>query len=275
RPAGESAQLDRAGAAAALTARRARPARRAHALDQLPLHPPGTVGGETGRRMDPLRAVERELAANAASLRTLARDLVGANEADDLVQETALRALRSPPARPSGLGAWLAVILRRLAHNRRRDQRRRDERLRGVVAQPTVPPVDETLAHAESLERVTKALLGLGDPYRAALLLRYFEGLPPAAIAARPGVPLARVKSRLQRGLWLLRQDLDRSGPRWRAQLIVATGIGLPTVAGTLTTGALLMTKTAKVAMGAIALAGAFWWWQTDAGAPPPPRPGD
>jgi len=88
-------------------------------------------------------SVERELATHAQALRALARDLVGAADAEDLVQETALRALRSPPAAPHGLGAWLATILRRLAGNHRRGNRRRQRRegAAGDDSDPA-PPVD-------------------------------------------------------------------------------------------------------------------------------------
>src|SRR5262249_46350876 len=198
----------------------------------------------------PLRAVERELAANAASLRALACDLVGPGDADDLLQDTALRALRSPPSRPAGLGAWLAGILRRLALNRPPDQRPRRAPAPPAPPRATAPPADETLIHAESLRRVTDALLRLDHPYREVLLLRYFEALSPAAIASRTATPLATVKSRLQRGLALLRQQLDRTPGDWRAALVLSTGLAVPSIAGAVTTGVLLMTKTAKALIG-------------------------
>jgi hypothetical protein len=48
-------------------------------------------------------------------------------------------------------------------------------------------------------------LLALDEPYQTAIFLRYFEDLPPRAICRRTGANLATVKSRLQRGLVLLR----------------------------------------------------------------------
>ncbi len=53
--------------------------------------------------------------------------------------------------------------------------------------------------------RLERLLLTLPGPQRAALLLRYQEGLSPDEIAAALDAPLATVKSNLQRGLKLLR----------------------------------------------------------------------
>ena len=53
--------------------------------------------------------------------------------------------------------------------------------------------------------RLEQLLIALPEPQRAALVLRYQEGLTPEEIAATLGAPLATVKSHLQRGLKLLR----------------------------------------------------------------------
>ena len=224
--------------------------------------------------MTPLQSVERELAANAASLRALARDLVGRDHADDLVQETALRALRSPPAQPAGLGSWFATILRRLAGNHRRADRRRQQREQAAAVSESQPAVDDTLARRESLRKVTLALLAMPEPYQTTLLQRYFEGLSPGAIARRAGVPVATVKSRLQRGLAQLRDVLDRRDRRtWRPALALATGLATPATTFTLI-GTLLMANSAKLTVGAAGLLAAlFVWWQLDSSAATPPPP--
>ncbi len=224
--------------------------------------------------MHPLHAVERELAANAASLRALAHDLVGRDAADDLVQETALRALRSPPRQPTGLGAWLATILRRLASSQRRSTRRRSQREQLAAASEALPAVDDAAVRRESLQSVTQALFALPEPYQRTVLLRYFEGLTPTAIAARTNQPLATVKSRLQRGLALLRDNLDHRdrGGDWRAGLVLATGLALPTGALTLAAGAVLMANTLKISLAAALIVGAVALWQFGGmpAAPPP-----
>ena len=53
--------------------------------------------------------------------------------------------------------------------------------------------------------RLEQLLSTLPEPQRAALVLRYQEGLMPEEIAATLASPLATVKSNLQRGLKLLR----------------------------------------------------------------------
>jgi hypothetical protein len=53
-------------------------------------------------------------------------------------------------------------------------------------------------------------VLALEEPYRETVLLRYFENLPPRAIARRLAVPVETVRTRLKRALETLRARLDR-----------------------------------------------------------------
>ena len=57
--------------------------------------------------------------------------------------------------------------------------------------------------------RLEQLLATLPEPQRAALVLRYQEDLTPEEIAATLDVPLATVKSHLQRGLKLLRAKAE------------------------------------------------------------------
>lgn len=202
--------------------------------------------------------VSRELQANAEALRALARDLVGAADAPDLVQETALRALRSPPAEPHGLAGWLRTTLRNLAGNHHRSNRRRRVRENVVArtaAQCGAPSAADLAERRDVLRGVTDRLWQLPEPYQRTLLWRYFESLTPTAIAAREGVPVATVKSRLQRGLALLRAECDRAdGGRWRAVLPIACS-AFPHAGRLAATLALLMTPTLKLFGSAVAVA--------------------
>src|SRR5262245_15563237 len=141
------------------------------------------------------RALARELTMHATALRALARVLVGSQDADDLVQDTALAALDRPPAKASGLRHWLLAVLRHHASKHRRSKRRRLQRESDVP--PPGPPATplHTAARKEALQRLHAALLALPEPYLGTLLLRFFDNLAPRAIAARTGVPLATVKS--------------------------------------------------------------------------------
>ncbi|MBL8752488.1 MAG: sigma-70 family RNA polymerase sigma factor, partial [Planctomycetes bacterium] len=178
----------------------------------------------------PEPSLATELQRHAAAMRQLARDLVGRDSADDLVQDTAVRALRSPPAVRQGLFGWLATVMRNLAANRRRDDARRLRRERasdtGVVEACSAA---DLAMRRDTARVVTESLWALPEPYQRTLVLRYFQGLAPTQIAAATGVPLATVKSRLQRGLEQLRADVARrDGRDWRMALAPAFGLGVP-----------------------------------------------
>ena len=151
-------------------------------------------------------------------LRALARQLVGEERADDLVQDAWLRAVER-----GGDGtrwSWLGRVLRNLAFDRRRTDAARAERER-AVARPEAGS-DEGARFAMHRELVA-AIDRLEAPYRQAIVLRYFDALPPRRIAARLGVPVKTVKTRLHRGLALLREELDRrNGGReaWLAAMV-------------------------------------------------------
>lgn len=232
--------------------------------------------------MTPQHEVARELAANAEALRCLARDLVGPAMANDLVQETALRALRSPPPEPHGLGAWLATILRRLAGNHHRDTRRRLAREAAALrADDLHPAADEEAARREQLQALTRSLWRLPEPYQSALVWRYFENLTPKQIAVDKRLPLATVKSRLQRGLALLRAELDRGDAgSWCARLALAIAVPSlpsPTLSSPALAATVIMTPTTKLlAATAVLAAAACLVFVLDPGAPPlePDAPG-
>ena len=57
-----------------------------------------------------------------------------------------------------------------------------------------------------------RAEIALDEPYRTTVLLRFFEDLPPRRVAARMGVPVETVRSRVQRAVTQLRSRLDPDG---------------------------------------------------------------
>lgn len=201
--------------------------------------------------------IEHELHAHASALRALARDLVGDQHADDLLQDTAVQALQRGPRRPGPFGGWLATVVRRLASKHRRGERRRRARERAVAKPEALAPACE-LADREVFRRVNDAVLALPEPYQSTVLQRYLRELPVAVIAQQGGLPVATVKTRLQRGLALLRERLERDGRDWRAMLAAAFGLerALP-LAATLSTGVMMMGSGVKFALGAVAAAGA------------------
>jgi RNA polymerase sigma-70 factor (ECF subfamily) len=132
--------------------------------------------------------------------------LVGSREdALDLSQEAFARAFRArhqiDPARP--FYAWYYTILRRLCFNWLRD--RRTERARLDEAAPWLEALAQAqmsspLRAAEAREtagRLAGALARLNDADREVLVLKEFEGLKYREIAARLGIPVGTVMSRL------------------------------------------------------------------------------
>ncbi|MBL9080034.1 MAG: sigma-70 family RNA polymerase sigma factor [Planctomycetes bacterium] len=190
---------------------------------------------------------------HAGFVRALARHLaLDPHLADDAVQDAWLRALRGPGPRPGRWRAWITSVLHHLvaSHHRRATRQAR------LLATAPPPPngADEpaaALARLEAHEAVVAAVRDLGEPYRTTILLRWFEGLPPRAIAARVGVPVRTVHTRLQRALAQLRARLHDRDPRWPAVLLLARS---PDRASAATTFA-MTTTTTKVGLGAGACA--------------------
>ncbi len=212
----------------------------------------------------------------------LARALAGnGTEADDLEQETWATVLRSPPGREGLLRGWLATILRRRAVDMRRAEARRVAREEAAARSEPVPSAADAVARAELQRRVLDAVLSLEDPGRTALILRYYEGLPPREIAARTGAPVETVRTRIRRALEMLRAKLDsrHHGRReeWLPALLAATGAGEGGRAGNATVEAtstgprragrvpvLLLGSTAVVAAALV-----VWILASQAGFPP------
>ena len=152
--------------------------------------------------------------------------------ADDLEQEVWTSALKRPPqARGLPLRGWLATVLRFRAIDQRRAETRRRQGEELAARSERESSADEVLARGEILKRVVTAVMDLEEPGRSTVLLRYFEDLPPAAVAKRQGVPLETVRTRLRRALGRLRERLDsRHDGRRRTWLALLLPLARPTV---------------------------------------------
>src|SRR5499426_1301805 len=186
-----------------------------------------------------------DLERQRAFLQRLARQLVrGEAAAEDLVQETFLRALERPPASAAALRSWLARVARRLAINRGRGEQRARARELYAARPEALPVQDEALAGLELQERLIAAVKTLAEPYRTTLWLRFHEGLAPGAIAERQATTKKTIESRLTRGLALLRAELDRQAGGDRTQwlggmLVLARAPVTPWVASLIGVGAM------------------------------------
>lgn len=183
---------------------------------------------------------------HAGFVRGIARGLLfDPAGADDVVQETWLAALRRPPRDGANLRAWLAVVARNMASRLRRSASRRARHEARGARPDVLPSAAELVERIELQRRVLDAVERLDEPFRATLLYRYFDGLSPAAIAERLGVPVKTVKSRLHRALRTLRADLGRAyggdDAKWSALLlplawpathVASSGGGLAAIGG-------------------------------------------
>ncbi|HEU4419163.1 MAG TPA: sigma-70 family RNA polymerase sigma factor, partial [Planctomycetota bacterium] len=225
--------------------------------------------------MAPPLDVQLLLQRHGGALRELARELLrdGA-DVDDAVQETWARALRSPPRHQERIGGWLAAILRNVAFRLRRSESRRVRHEERAAARATIAEEDHAnrIARAELAHRLIAAVDALDAAYRDTIWQRFFEGRPPRDIASVSGVPLATVKSRLQRGLATLRERLgEREGSDWRTGFAAAFGVGKEgTIAAATLAGGVLMATWTKVTVAGAATAAIMlvMLWPADAPAP-------
>lgn len=191
----------------------------------------------------------REVLPHLPALRSAARRFAGLRSdlADDLVQETFLRALSSSSRYQPGsnAGAWLYVILgntARTAFRRERRELRLRERYalepgagslappfealaaaRLDVAPPSSPagevPPPAPPAAAMLSPRLRELFTELPPPFRTVVQCVDIEGLSYQQAAERIGCPIGTVMSRLHRARRRLRRKLDGSAsPAGRLQ---------------------------------------------------------
>jgi RNA polymerase sigma-70 factor, ECF subfamily len=134
--------------------------------------------------------------------------------AEDLVQETLLRAWRHPEAldpRRGSVRAWLFTTARNLAIDA---WRRRSVRVGEVVTDmiPEPPPSADEAERAVEAWTVAEALRRLSETHREVLIECFYQGRSVAEAAARLGVPPGTVKSRTHYALRSLRMVLDEMG---------------------------------------------------------------
>jgi RNA polymerase sigma-70 factor, ECF subfamily len=128
-------------------------------------------------------------------------------DAEDLLQEVFLRVhTRLEDLRDQErLAPWLYQIARNAVsdyYRRKRTTVELTEQFPAAVEQTAPDPAAEIASGLEEM------IASLPDPYRETVMLSEIQGLNHKDIAARLGLSLSGVKSRVQRGRELLRRDL-------------------------------------------------------------------
>lgn len=172
--------------------------------------PTNPAGNEERSDRDLLAALQAGDSAAFDSLYRRHRDWVtrlahrttgSASDALDVLQETFLYLLRKAPTLElhARLTTFLFPVVRHLSLQRRRRRPTEPlaERDEPLATDPPLAPPEELLA----------ALANLPAEQQQAVLLRFVDGLSLQEVAARQGVPIGTVKSRLHQALATLRDD--------------------------------------------------------------------
>jgi RNA polymerase sigma-70 factor, ECF subfamily len=145
-------------------------------------------------------------------------------DAQDVVQETFLSVFKSLKGLrdPKSFSTWLYRIA--LNHCRARWRAQTgdislDEPLPGAGGLTLELAVPESLVHrtrdsVETVDLISKAMAGLSEDHRSAIILKEYVGLNLEEIAAVMGCPLSTAKSRLYHGLRGVQRNLRRIGVR-------------------------------------------------------------
>ena len=132
-------------------------------------------------------------------------------DAEDLVQETLLRAYRRfhlfVPG--SNAKAWLLTILQNIRTDLLRKKGRTPALFELPEEGPAIEPTQDTGLDAADVERL---LAKVPDPFRAAVVLRDIEELSYEEIARVLRAPIGTVMSRIHRGRALLRAAFRGTG---------------------------------------------------------------
>lgn len=132
--------------------------------------------------------------------------------AQDVVQETLLRAWRNPDVLAQNRGSargWLFTVAKRIVIDEWRTGRSRRERVTDTLPEQ---PVADAADHAVDRQVVLAAMRTLSADHRAVLHECFFRGASVAQAAQTLGIPPGTVKSRTHYALRALRLALEELG---------------------------------------------------------------
>jgi RNA polymerase sigma-70 factor (ECF subfamily) len=151
--------------------------------------------------------------------------LMGSDEeARDLCQETFLKAYRALGGfkGEARFSSWLYQIALNVCRDRMRRRRGKtlvslDDMEEGEIHVDRAPSALEQMEAADLSRRVAAAVAALPEEQREVIVLKEYQGLTFLEIAQTLGLPMSTVKTRLYRGLGLLKLKLERQGIRGAA----------------------------------------------------------
>lgn len=125
-------------------------------------------------------------------------------DAEDMTQETFIRACRALPRFEIRKGASFEAWLYRIAVNCCRSRMRRKwyqvldwpEPAPNLVAEPNNQP-DRAMMYGEQRSEILEVVQELGEKHRLVVILRYYAGLSNEEIARTLSIPSGTVRSRL------------------------------------------------------------------------------
>lgn len=137
--------------------------------------------------------------------------------AEEVVQDVFAQVWREANRYDAGrstVAGWIVMLTRTRAIDRLRARRARPDLTAAVDTTAAAPllssdttPEKSTLI-AEDTRLVRGALARLPDQFRSLIELAYYEGLSHSEIAARTGIPVGTVKTRLRSAMGTLRSVL-------------------------------------------------------------------
>ena len=143
----------------------------------------------------------------------LARTIVGADDAEDVAQDSLLLAFKALPGieEPRKFPAWLSAITRHraLRFNRNEHAHHSQRMALDEALLEKIEALAKPLAEKERDESLIEALASLPADYAMPLRLRFLDEMPLNRIAAFMGLPLSTVKWRIHHGKKLLRAKVE------------------------------------------------------------------
>ncbi len=136
-------------------------------------------------------------------------------DAEDMTQETFIRACRALPRYEIRQGVSFEAWLYRIAVNCCRSRMRRKwyqvlpwpDPAPQLTVEPEEQP-DRLLMHGQQRNEILKAIESLGDKHRLVVILRYYTGLSNEEIAQALNIPSGTVRSRLHTARQRLKEKL-------------------------------------------------------------------